>query len=165
MDKTKLARFGMDYKNGEPFDGRPWKWFGTLSFAGRPSEDTVNRVRRNWFRELHRVEGRPDSLDYVYITECGQFAGRVRFHILMNSEQIGFKWDWMRCWIEFGGEDAILYYYRPGFFRYALQSADEDSDLDIIMSDGGLTFDFSMFLRRENWRKNRVVRRTRWISE
>ena len=163
MDKTKLARFGMDYKNGEPFDGWPWKWFGTLSFAGHPSSDTVNRVRRNWFRELERVEG--NSLDYVYIKECGQFAGRVRFHILMNGSQIGFKWDWMRRWIEFGGEDAILYYYRPGFFRYALQSANEDSDLDIIMSDEGRSLDFIMFLRLEDWRKNRVVRRTRWISE
>ena len=100
-------------------------------------KDTVNRVRRNWFGELERVEGRGKLLDYVYITECGQFAGRVRFHILMNGKQIGFKWDWMRCWIELGGEDAILYYYRPGFFRYALQSANDDSDLDIIMSDGG----------------------------
>jgi len=136
MDKTKLARYGMQSKNGEPFDNDewPWKWFGTLSFAGRPSHKTVYGIFIPWFRELGRAEGRPNSLDYVYITERGRFAGGYRFHILVGGSQIGFKWDWMRRWIELGGEDAILYYYRPEFFRYVLKSVNEDSDLEIYSS-------------------------------
>jgi hypothetical protein len=136
MKKEELERYGRPYKNGEPFDDNEadWKWFGTLTFRGSPSHGKAHGLYGQWFRELEQKEGRPNSINFVRITERGSFGGHVRFHILIGGSQIGFKWDWILRWAELGGEDALLSYYRSGFFRYVLKATNDDSDLDISMA-------------------------------
>jgi hypothetical protein len=113
-----------------------WKWCGTLTFVGSPSREQIYSIYWRWFRELEKREGRPKSVDFVRIDEWGPFAGGVRFHILAGGTHIGFKWDWMLRWVELGGDDAVLSYYRGGFFGYVLQTEHEDSDFEMSMAIG-----------------------------
>lgn len=144
MRKEELARCGRGYANGEPFDEPEWfwKWFGTLTFRGSPSRNKAYRVYGQWFRELERKEGRPNSVNFVRITEEGSFDDKVRFHILIGGSRIGFKWDWMLRWVELGGDDALLWYYRPGFLSYVLKTVNDDSDLEISMAIDGCLWIF-----------------------
>jgi hypothetical protein len=144
MNKKELARCGREYANGEPFDEPEWywKWFGTLKFCGSPSHDKAYRAYGQWFRELEQKEGRPNSVNFVCITEKGFFDGNVHFYILIGGSRIQCKWDWMLRWLELGGDDAQLSYYRPGFLRYVLKTANDDSDVEISMAIGGCLWIF-----------------------
>jgi hypothetical protein len=138
MKKEELARCGTEYANGEPFDRRrTWSWFGTLTFRGSLSSKKAYTVYGQWFEELGQKEGHPNSVDYVRITEEGSFDGNVRFHVLIGGSRIRCKWDWMLRWVELGGDDALLSYYRLGFLSYILKTANDDSDLEISMAIGG----------------------------
>jgi hypothetical protein len=144
MDKKELAKYGEQSSTVEPFDidELDWKWFGTLTFVGSPSLNQAFEVYWRWFSELERAEGGPNTLNFVRIVECGPFPGGVRFHILMGGSDIGFKWDWMLQWVGLGGDDAVLSYYRHGFFGYVLKTAHEDSDLEITMDIEGCLWIF-----------------------
>jgi hypothetical protein len=144
MDKKELARYGRRYSAAEPFDHdeSDWKWFGTLTFVGSPSLSQIYKMYGQWFEELEREEGRPNSVNFVRVVERGPFAGGVRVHILVGGSHVGFKWDWMLRWVELGGYDAVLSYYRGGFVGYVCKTANEDSDLEMSMAIGGCLWIF-----------------------
>jgi hypothetical protein len=139
MDKKELARYGKQDSTGEPFDNDEldWKWFGTLTFVGSPSASQIYEIYWQWFEELERAEANLNSVNFVRIVERGPFAGTFRIHMLVGGSHIGFKWRWMLRWVELGGDDARLSYYRGGFFGYVLKTANEDSDLEMWMDIDG----------------------------
>ncbi len=145
MNKNELARYGAGYRGGEPFDHEhnesEWKFFGTLSFRGSPSLRQAYGIYWPWFREPEEVEG-VNRLNFVSVTECGSFPGKVRFHLLIGGSRIKSKWDWVLRWPELGGDEANLFYYRPGFFHYVLREAYDDSDLEISMAIGACLWIF-----------------------
>ena len=138
MTKSELSKYGRNAEAvDDPNNERGWRWFGTLTFAGSPSESHCRSIYWKWFREIERAEGRPNSVSFVCVIERGAFPGKFRFHVMFGGDHIGAKWDWMLCWVELGGDDAFLHSYRPFFHSYLLDAADDNSDFDISVAIGG----------------------------
>jgi hypothetical protein len=138
MNKQHLELLGRKYEGVDPFDRcEMWSWFGTLTYRDSISNNKACRVYTQWFEELERKQGRPNSVDFVCIDEEGSFDGNSRIHVLMGGSRIRCKWDWMLRWVELGGDDALIWYYRPGFLSYVLNTVNDDSELEVYMAING----------------------------